>query len=95
MLIKFYFRSTGTRNLKARVSIHANALTLTLALAPAKRVRTNALGLRESTRCVRDFCEQVQATHTQLAIICERARNADSRTFETHYICSFHNFLAI
>ena len=46
-------------------------------LAPAKRTRTNALGLQESTRCVRDFCERVRVAHTQLAIICEQARNAD------------------
>ena len=54
-------------------------------LAPTKRARTNALGLRENTRCVRDFCERVRVAHAQLAIICERARNVDSRTFETHY----------
>ena len=70
---------------KARASIHANALALALPLAPAKRARTRALGLRETTRGVRDFCERVRVAHAQLAIICERARNVDSRTFETHY----------
>ena len=54
-------------------------------LAPAKHARINTLGLWESSRCVRTFCEWVRVVHTLLAIICTRARNVDSRTFEMHY----------
>ena len=66
-------------------SLFLDKLEWAFARTPTKRPRTNALGLRGSTRCVRDFCERVRVARMQLAIICERARNADSRTFETHY----------
>ena len=46
-------------------------------LAPTKRARFT----REYPLCTRFL-----RASAQLAIICERARNADSKTFETHYI---------
>jgi len=79
--------------IKPRASIHANATVLHSRSLASVRARTYALGLRESTRCVRDFCERVRVAHTQLAIICERACNADSRTFETRYSISILSFI--